>query len=98
MNQPKEATNTMPTSKTESVTIHESKHFPFQIVEITITDNENEQKQFKIGTCGQIISEKTFADKEKAEKYISSRPWELITNLICVTIQNAIEYEKTSKK
>lgn len=94
------ANNSLPTTKTESVTIHESKHFPFQIVEITISDNEksNEQKLFKIGTCGQIVSDKTFADKEKAEKYISSRPWELITNLMCVTIQNAIKYEKSSKK
>lgn len=86
-------------SATQTVTVHESKHFPFQVIEITITDNEDpmphEEKQFKIGMCGQFVSEKSFTDKEKAEKYISSRPWELITNMVCVTIKNAIEYEKS---
>lgn len=85
--------------QTTSTTIHDSKHFPFQIVEITTTINDVEEpfeeKQFRVGMCGQFVSEKAFASKETAEKYISARPWELITNMVCLTIQNAIEYEKT---
>lgn len=83
---------------TQTVTVHESKHFPFQVIEITIDEMESAtlpKTNYKIGMCGQFVSEKTFTDKEKAEKYISSRPWELITNMVCVTIKNAIEYEKS---
>lgn len=89
---------TMPTKATESTTIYESKHFPFQIVEITTSKNNKEKKTFKIGMCGQFVSEKTFTELDKAEKYISSRPWELITNMVCVTIKNAIEYERSQSK
>lgn len=87
--------DTKQSQTTTTTTIHESKHFPFQIVEITTTESKKEIKQFRVGMCGQFMSNKVFADKEKAEKYISARPWELITNMVCLTIQNAIEYEKS---
>lgn len=89
-------------TSTTTTTVHESKHFPFQVVEITTRNNEDptpfEEKQFKVGMCGQFVSEKVFATHEKAEKYIASRPWELITNMVCITFKNAIEYEKSKFK
>lgn len=87
----------MPTKATTTTTIHESKHFPFQIIEIITTNEEDKliEKTFKVGAMGAFMSEKTFTRKCDAEKYISSRPWELITNIMCLTIQNAIAYEKT---
>lgn len=89
----------MPTKGTTTTTIHESKNFPFQIVEVTITeDHKKEQKFFQIGVAGQIMSKTKFSTLENAESYVSKRPWELITNLICLTVQNAIEYERTTKK
>lgn len=90
----------MPTKATTTTTIHESKHYPFQIIEIVTTDNEDKQlsKIYKVGAMGAFMSEKTFTRKCDAEKYISSRPWELITNIMCLTIQNAISYEKSQSK
>lgn len=85
----------MATKSTTTTKVHESKHFPFQIIEITTTTEEKEEKEFRIGSCGQILSEKVFKEHAKAEKYISTRPWELITSLCCLTIKNAIEYEKS---
>lgn len=84
---------------TQTTTIHESKHFPFQIVEVTTTSNDeqnpSENKEFYIGMAGEFVSKKTFSELAQAEKYIASRPWELITNLVCVTFKNAFEYEKS---
>lgn len=90
----------MPKTGTSTITIHESKHFPFQIIEITTNDAEEKQlsKIYKVGAMGAFMSEKTFTRKCDADKYISTRPWELITNIICLTIQNAIEYEKSQSK
>lgn len=93
------AKNSLPSKGTTTTTIHESKNFPFQIAEVTITeDHKKEQKFFQIGVAGQIMSKTKFSTLENAESYISKRPWELITNLICLTVQNAIEYERTAKK
>lgn len=87
----------MPTNSRKTTTIHESKHFPFQIIEMLTFDNEDNlvEKTFKIGAMGAFMSEKTFTRKCDAEKHISSRPWELITNIMCLTIQNAFKYEKS---
>ena len=89
------AKNSLPTEETTTTTIHESKTFPFQIVEITTTQGKKEAKQFRIGMLGEFVSHKVFKTKETAEKYISNRPWELITNLVCLTFKNAFEYEKS---
>lgn len=36
-------------------------------------------------TCGNtIVSNKTFATRKEAEKYINSRPWDLIFGLILI--------------
>lgn len=84
---------------TQTTTIHESKHFPFQIVEVTTTNNDElnpkETKEFFIGMAGEFVSKKKFTELTKAEKYIGTRPWELITNLVCLTFKNAFEYEKS---
>lgn len=80
-------TNEMPTKATTSTTIHESKHFPFIVVETTTTEKETTKTKFSIAIQNHIISEKTFDSLEKAEKYIGSRPWELIINLIGLTCQ-----------
>ena len=92
------AKTALPTEETTTTTIHESKNFPFQIVEITTTKGEKVKKQFRIGMLGEFVSTTTFSTKENAEKYISKRPWELITNLVCLTFKNAFEYEKSQSK
>ena len=91
----KTKTAEMPTMGEEIITIHESKHFPFQIIEKTTTNEKEENKDFKIAALGAFMTHQVFKTKAEAEKYISKRPWELITNLICATIQNAFEYEKS---
>lgn len=93
----KEQTKATKATETQTTTIHESKHFPFQIVEVTTINDETqkENKAFLIGAMGEIMCKTKFTKKENAEKYISSRPWELITNIMCLTIQNAIKYEKS---
>lgn len=87
----------MPTKESTRTLIHDSKHYPFQVIEITTINNETEKEitQFKIGVGGAFMSEKVFKTRENAEKYIGGRPWELITNIMCFTIQNAIQYEKS---
>lgn len=86
-------------NKTISTTIHESNVQPFQIIEITTTNNEDpmpyEEKQFRIGACSQYMSEKVFDTKKDAESYIDSKPWELIINLNFLTIKLYNENEKT---
>lgn len=90
----------MPAKENVTTTVHESKHFPFQIIEIITTNNNTQEEihQYKVGVGGAFMSEKVFKTFETAQKYISSRPWELITNLMCFTIQNAFEYEKSQSK
>lgn len=80
-------TNEMPTKATTTTTIHESKQFPFVIVEKTTTQEEHEEKTYFIGLAGQIISENQFDSKDDAEDYIASRPWDLIINLVGTTIK-----------
>ena len=80
-------TNEMPTKATTATKIHNSKHFPFIVVETEKTENETTETKFRIAINNQIISEKTFDSLAEAEKYIGSRPWELIINLIGLTYQ-----------
>ena len=93
----KEQTNATKATETQTTTIHESKHFPFQIVEVTTINDktQKENKVFLIGAMGEIMCKTKFSKIENAEKFIASRPWELITNLVCLTIKNAISYEKS---
>lgn len=85
--------------KTETTTIHESNVQPFQIIEQKVIDNDKEQpteeNRFRIGACGQYMSDKVFENKEEAESYIDSKPWELIINLNYLTIKLYNEYEES---
>lgn len=88
-------TNEMPTKATTTTTIHESKQFPFVIIEITETKDEKEKKKFHIGLAGAIVSAKEFSKIESAEKYIASRPWELILGIVGRTYEIMQENEKS---
>lgn len=88
-------TNAMPTKGETMTSVHESKHFPFVVIEQTTIKNEKETKTFRIGLAGSIISEKTFKSLETAEKYIASKPWDLIINLVGTTIELMKENEKS---
>lgn len=83
--------------KTESTTVHNSKVKPFQIVQVTTTNEETQEEtsKFMIGACGQFVSEKEFKSLENAEKYIATRPWELIINLNYITIKLIQEHEES---
>lgn len=85
----------MPTKATTTTTIHESKQFPFLIIEQTEVKNDKEKKQYRIGLAGAIISEKVFTKNETAEKYIASRPWELILGIVGRTFEIMQENEKS---
>ena len=91
----KEKLNEMPTKATTTTSTHESKQFPFVIIEQTETKNEKEKKKFYIGLAGAIISEKVFSKIESAEKYIESRPWELILGIVGRTFEIMQENEKS---
>lgn len=86
-------TNEMPTKATTTTTVHQSKTFPFVIVEQTTTQDEESTTKFSIAVNNQIVSEKTFSTIEQAEKYIKSRPWDLIINLMGLTIKIMKENE-----
>lgn len=70
---------------TQSVTVHESKTFPFRIVE---TNNEK-GKFYQIAIGQSIMSPKHFKTKFGAEMYIKMKSWDLITNVIGLTIELA---------
>ena len=80
-------TNEMPTKATTTTTVHQSKIFPFVIVEQTTTQDEETKTTFAVAVNNQILSEKTFSTLEQTEKYIKSRPWDLNINLIGLTYQ-----------
>lgn len=70
---------------TQSVTIHESKTFPFRIIETT--DEKGKFYQIAIGQS--IMSTKHFKTKFGTEMYIKMKSWDLITNVIGLTIELA---------
>lgn len=88
-------TNAMPTKAETTTSVLESKHFPFVVIEQTTIKNDKENKTFLIGLAGSIVSEKKFKSLESAEKYIASKPWELIINLVGTTIKLMKENEKS---
>lgn len=88
-------TNEMPTKATTTTTIHESKQFPFIIIETNTTKNEESNTYYKIAVSNNILSDKAFETLKKAEEYITSRPWDLIINLIGLTYQMMKENEKS---
>lgn len=70
---------------TQSVTVHESKTFPFRIIETT--DEKGKFYQIAIGQS--IMCKRHFKTKFQAEMHILLKPWELITNVIGLTIELA---------
>ena len=80
--------------------MYNSKVEPFQIVQVTTTNEETmkETTKFMIGACGQFVSKKEFKTLENAEKYIATRPWELIINLNYITIKLIQEHEESKSK
>lgn len=51
--------------------------------------------KFHILVQNYIVSEKTFDKLEKAEKYINSKPWELIINVTSLTLKLVQQHEKS---
>ena len=78
-----------------STQVHESKVFPFLIVEQKEFDEQNNETSctYKIALQNQIISEVMFNSKEEAEEYISKPSWDMIINLVCFTIESFQKYE-----
>lgn len=72
---------------TTTKTIHDSKTFPFVIVEETKSNDDKEETNFMIGLAGQLICEKKFKTMKSAEMYISRKPWDLIMGFVCTTIE-----------
>lgn len=66
--------------------VHDVKYAPFKVLQQNDT--------FKIILGNSIVSERTFNNKVDAIKYINSKPYELITNLICITLELKEQYEK----
>lgn len=77
----------------KSVSVHESRTFPFRIIEV----HENNKKYYQIAIGNSIMSPKKFNKKYKAELYIMLKPWELITNVIGLTIQISKEKDYETK-
>lgn len=77
--------------QTETIKVHKAKSKPFFIIEREI----NENKTFEIAVGQEIISEKKFNSYDEAQRYIGSKPWEIIINLACLIYQNQKEYEKS---
>lgn len=78
-----------------STQVHESKVFPFLIVEQKEFDEQNNETSCKcrIALQNNIVCEKTFNSVKEAEMYISKPQWDLILNLVCLTIETLQKYE-----
>ena len=70
--------------------VHDVKYAPFKVLQ--------QDDTFKIILGNSIVSERTFKKKEDAIKYINSKPYELITNLICITLELKEQYEKEMRE
>lgn len=53
--------------------------------------------KFLIGAFGAIVSQKEFTSLEDAEKYVESKPWELIINIAALAMKRLNEYENEQK-
>lgn len=67
------------------------KHFkPFVVLQV------NEDYFIMLGN--QRVSERRFDNVEQAEKYLASKPYEIIFNSICATFELMKDYETTKRK
>lgn len=58
----------------------------------------NEKTTHKIAAGDAIISDKDFDTITDAKKYINKKPYELLTNLMCLTYQKMKSYEESQPK
>lgn len=58
----------------------------------TIAENEN---KFYVLVQNYVVSEKTFDKLNDAERYINSKPWELIINVTSLTQKLVQQHEKS---
>ena len=77
--------------QTETIKVHKAKSKPFLIIE----KETDENKTFEIAIGQDIISEKKFNSYDEAQRYIGSKPWEIIINLACLIYQIEKENEKS---
>lgn len=73
---------------TETQKLHEYKPF-FTIIE--------KGKNFFIGCCGTIATREVFESKEAAIKYIESKPWDLLVNVVCLIYDKTKDLELNKK-
>lgn len=84
----------------DSISFHEEESiFPFKVMKHDRTckneQGEDEvESEFKVVVGNAIISNKDFFTLEDAISYIDSKPWELIVNLFCYTLEMQ-NYEKS---
>lgn len=79
---------TKPTKKgnEENISIHDYETiYPFRIMEHTFYDEkrDEETKEYRIILGNSIVSTESFTSEEDAKKYVDSKPYELLINLIC---------------
>lgn len=72
------------------INVHDVKYAPFKVFQ--------QNETFKIILGNSIVSERTFDKKEDAIRYINSKPYELITSLICITLELKEKYEKENQE
>lgn len=79
---------------TETVRVKDSHVFPFQFA----IKERGDQKEVRIVACGAFMSNKVFKSVKAAHQYLNTKDWELITNLIAITTEKFMEYEKSQSK
>ena len=70
----------------KSFVVNEVDGTPFVLL---ITD-----EKVRIGCAGKLCSNEEFKTEEEALQYIESKPWELITNLVCLAYEKLKNDEK----
>lgn len=75
----------------------QSPMFPFNILEETTSDNENEQKDFFVILGNEKVSQ-PFETQKQAEEYILQKPYELILALTFNTYKLLQHKEKEEKE
>lgn len=82
--------NSAKVDNVETTQVHTMENCPIAILE------KDDNCQIIIGN--NIISEKVFRSVKDAKKYVSKKPWEIITALMCFIVESFNNYQNEQKE
>ena len=82
--------NSAKVDNVETTQVHTMENCPIAILE------KNETFQIIIGN--NIVSDKVFRNLEDAKKYVSKKPWEILTALMCFIVESFNNYQNEQEQ